>query len=145
MMTTEMAWTAEAVDETIRPDDAAAIHACLLDYFEGWFDGDVERMDRALHPALAKMSIGQGADRSQVPDVDTKETMVEATRGGQGRLRDRPDRAIRIDVTAVSGNIASAVVHSAVFIDFVLLYRTRDGWKITQALWQWAPGNGPRA
>ncbi len=36
-MTIEMAWTAETVDETIRPDDAAAIRSCILDYFEGWF------------------------------------------------------------------------------------------------------------
>lgn len=144
-MTIDMVWRAETADENIRPDDDAAIRACLLDYFDGWFDGDAERMDRALHPALAKMAIGQGPDRSEDPDIDTKETMVEATRRGQGRSRDLPDRRIRTDVTAVSGNIASAVVHSAVYIDFVLLYRTRDGWKITQALWQWAAGNGPRA
>ena len=55
-MTIEMAWTAEAVDETIRPSDATAIRRCILDYFEGWFDGDATRMDRALHPGLAKRS-----------------------------------------------------------------------------------------
>jgi hypothetical protein len=140
-----LAWTAEDVDETITPEVEAAIRATCLDYFEGWFDGDVERMDRALHPALAKMAIGQGPDRSDAPNLDTKDTMVEATRAGIGRRRDRPNRGIRIDVTAVSGDIASAVIHSAVYVDFVLLYRTRDGWKITNALWQWAPGNGPRA
>lgn len=147
-MTTALkfAWTASEVDETPGAEDAAAIGACLLDYFDGWFDGDPVRMDRALHPALVKMSIGNGPDRSEVPDVDTKETMVEATKQGYGRLRDLPDRGIRIEITAFSGNIASAVVRSAVYVDFVLLYRTRDeGWKITQALWHWAPGNGPRA
>jgi hypothetical protein len=141
----EMAWRAEAVDETITPEVEAAIRATCLDYFDGWFDGDAERMDRALHPALAKMSIGQDKNHSDAADVDTKETMVEATRKQQGRARDLPDRGIRVDVTAVSGDIASAVIHSAVYVDFVLLYRTRDGWKITQALWRWATGNGPRA
>ena len=141
----EMAWTAEAVDETITPEVEAAIRATCLDYFDGWFDGDAERMDRALHPALAKMAIGQHKERGEDVDRDTKETMVEATRQHLGAARDLPDRKIRVDVTAVSGRLASAVIHSAVYIDFVLLYRTTDGWKITNALWQWAPGNGPRA
>ena len=143
--TFEMAWTAEEVDETITAEVEAAIRATCLDYFDGWFDGDAERMDRALHPALAKIAIGQDKNRSGEPMLDTKETMVEATRKHLGAARDLPDRKIRVDVTARSGDIASAVIHSAVYIDFVQLYRTPDGWKITQALWHWAPGNGPRA
>jgi hypothetical protein len=144
-MTIELAWTAEAVDETIRPEDAAAIRVCLLDYFEGWFDGDAERMDRALHPGLAKHAIGQDAGRSETLDVTTKPEMVEATRQGRGRQRDVPDRAIRIDIAAVSGDIAAAIVHSAVYVEFVLLARTSEGWRITGTLWRWADGHGPRA
>lgn len=144
-MTIEMAWRAEAVDETIRAEDAAAIRSCLLDYFEGWFEGDAARMDRALHPGLAKHSLRQGPDRSDTLDVTTKAEMVEATALGMGRLRDLPDRAIRIDIASVSGDIASAIVHSAVYVEYALLARTRDGWRITGTLWQWAEGHGPRA
>jgi hypothetical protein len=64
-MTIETAWRAETTDEAIRPEDAAAIRACLLDYFDGWFDGDVSRMQRALHPGLAKHSLGQDRARSE--------------------------------------------------------------------------------
>jgi hypothetical protein len=144
-MTIEMAWTAKEVDETVRPDDAAAIRSCLLDYFDGWFDGDAVRMDRALHPGLAKHALGQDRARSEVLDVDTKDTMVKATREGQGRRQDVPDRAIRIDVLGVSGDIASAVVHSAIYVEYSLLARTSDGWRITGTLWRWATGHGPRA
>jgi hypothetical protein len=144
-MAKTMSWTAEAVDETIRPEDAATIRRCLLDYFEGWFDGDAQRMDRALHPALAKHALAHGPDRAEVMDVTTKDEMVEATRLGRGRFRDTPDRAIRIDVTGVSGDIASATVHSAVYVEYALLARTSDGWRITGTLWRWATGHGPRA
>lgn len=143
-MTIEQAWTADAVDETIRPEDAAPIRACLLDYFEGYFDGDATRMDRALHPRLAKHSLAQDGARSQILDVATKDEMVEATRQGRGRARDLPDRAIRIEIASVSGDIASAVVHSAVYIEYALLARTADGWQITGTLWHWAAGHGPR-
>ena len=141
----EMAWRAEAVDETIRPEDAEGIRACLLDYFEGWFDGDAGRMDRALHPVLAKHAFHVDKTRSEVPDVTTKDEMVELTRQGAGRQRDLPDRAIRIDVLAVSGDIASATVHSAIYVEFALLARTSEGWRITGTLWRWATGHGPRA
>lgn len=144
-MTVETAWTAAAIDEAIREEDAAAIRRCIRDYFEGWFDGDADRMDRALHAGLAKHAIGQGPTRSDDLDVTTKSEMVEATRRGVGRGRDVPDRAIRIDIAAVSGNIASAIVHSAVYVEFVLLARTKDGWRITGASWRWATGHGPRA
>jgi hypothetical protein len=144
-MTIEPAWRADVVDETIRPDDAAAIRACILDYFEGWFDGDSQRMDRALHPGLAKHAIGQDRDRTDRLDVTTRDEMVDLTARGIGRQRDVPDRAIQIDIAAVSGNIASVVVHSAVYVEFVLLARLADGWRITGALWRWADGHGPRA
>ena len=144
-MTIEMPGRSGATDETIRPDDAEAIRRCVLDYFEGWFDGDADRMDRALHPGLAKHSLGQDRERSGRLDVTTKDEMVEATRRGVGRTRDVPNRAIRIDIAGVSGDIASAIVHSAVYIEYLLLARTTDGWRITDALWRWADGNGPRA
>ena len=144
-MTIEPASRADAVDETIRPDDEAAIRACILDYFEGWFDGDVGRMDLALHPGLAKHSIGQDRDRTDLLDVTTRDEMVELTARGIGRQRDLPEREIRIDIAAVSGDIASVVVHSAVYVEFVLLARLADRWRITGTLWRWADGHGPRA
>jgi hypothetical protein len=44
-------------------DDRAAVVRTALDYFEGWFDGDAARIERALHPELAKRSLGQGVLR----------------------------------------------------------------------------------
>jgi len=138
------AWIAPPVPKAT-VDDLAAIRATVLDYFEGWFDGDVDRMDRALHPGLAKHSLAQDSARSDVLIVTTKAEMVEATPLGAGRLRDSPDRAIEIDIASVSGDIASVIVRSAVYIEYALLARTGDGWRITGTLWHWSPGHGPRA
>ena len=143
-MTMELAWRAKAVDETVSRDDAVAIERCLRDYFEGWFDGDAARIDRALHAGLAKHAYGQDASRSDRLDVTTKDEMVEGTRQGLGRRRDLPDRAIRIEIASVSGDIASVIVHSAVYVEYALLARTGDGWRITSTLWRWAEGHGPR-
>ena len=112
-------------------DDHAAIEAAVLDYFEGWFDGDVERMRRALHPGLAKRTL-----RPTGLDKFTAEQMIAWTGEGRGRELDVPDRAIEIEIADVDDGIASVVVHSAVYVEYVHLVRVDDGWKIVNALWR---------
>jgi hypothetical protein len=114
----------------------AAIVATVLDYFEGWFDGDAARMDRALHPALAKRSLVQVATAGANLRSVTKEQMVAWTAEGEGKEVDPgPDRRIDVTVVDVSGNIASVVVHSDVYREYLHLVETDDGWKIVNALW----------
>ncbi len=106
----------------------AAIVATALDYFEGWFDGDAARMERALHSELAK--------RGPALRTTTKGQMVEWTAEGKGKAEDPgPGRRIDVTVVDVHGNIASAVVDSDVYREYLHLLETDDGWKIVNALW----------
>jgi hypothetical protein len=111
-----------------------AIVATALDYYEGWFDGEPERMERALHPALAKRSV---ADDGVSVETITAREMVAATAEGVGRTRDpgRDARAIHVRVDHVHGDIATATVTSAVYVDYLQLARTPDGWRIVNVLW----------
>ena len=116
--------------------ERSAIVATVLDYFEGWFDGDAGRMERALHPALAKRSLGQVASAGAELRGVTKEQMVTWTAGGEGKEVDPgPGRRIDVSVVDVHGNIASAVVESDVYREYLHLVRTSEGWKIVNALW----------
>jgi hypothetical protein len=125
--------------------DLAAIRAAILDYFEGWFDGDAARMGRALHPALAKRSYGQDADRAPALSSITADEMVGWTEKGSGRARAGDDRMIDIRIDDVSGGIASAQVRSEHYIEYIHLVATVDGWKILNTIWRWNDGHGPRA
>ena len=115
--------------------DENAIERTVLDYFEGWFDGDEERMRRALHPDLAKRSL---ADDSDSVDHLSAPEMIEATAAGRGKRRDPGERVIDARVVDVHGGIAAAVVHSNVYREYLHLARTGDGWRIVNALWDWA-------
>ena len=118
---------------TQRSSDEAAVVAAALDYFEGWFEGDAARMDRALHPGLAKRSLGQAEpDSTELRDL-TKERMVELTAAGGGK--DEDPRRINVEVVDLYGNIATVVVRSAVYREYLHLVRTDEGWKIVNALW----------
>jgi Putative lumazine-binding len=114
--------------------DETAIVDTVLDYFEGWFDGDTARMERALHPRLAKRSL---EDEGSSLDETTAEWMIDATRRGVGKSHDPGDRRIEVDVEDVYGAIANVTVRSAVYREYVQLARTKDGWRIVNTLWQW--------
>ena len=114
--------------------DEIAIVDTVLDYFEGWFDADAARMERALHPELAKRSL---LDDEKSLDETTAPWMIDATTRGVGKSRDPGDRRIQVEVEDVYGSIANATVRSAVYHEYVQLARTADGWKIVNTLWQW--------
>jgi hypothetical protein len=116
--------------------DREAITSTVMDYFEGWFEGDAARMERALHPDLAKR--GARVEASGVLSVVsmTAEEMIGWTRDGEGTA-DRPeDLAIRVDVHDIEGGIATVSVHSTVYVEYLHLVRTADGWKILNALYR---------
>ncbi|MDO8485387.1 MAG: nuclear transport factor 2 family protein [Candidatus Limnocylindrales bacterium] len=136
------AWIAPPTPEATA-DDLAAIRATVLDYFEGWFDADPERMRRALHPALAKRSRGQDVDRTPAVSSLTAEQMVAWTAAGNGRERGRAERAVDIRVADASGSIATVVVRSADYVEYLHLVATPEGWRIVNALWRYADGHGP--
>jgi ketosteroid isomerase-like protein len=119
----------EAVQSSRTRSDEDAVVATVRDYFEGWFDGDPVRMERALHKDLVKRRAGDELA------VTTKERMLELTRRGEGK-EDAAGRTLDIEVEDVYGDIASVTVCSAVYHEYVQLVRTRDGWKIANALWQ---------
>ena len=117
-----------------RSEQETAIVQTALDYFEGWFEGDAARMEHALHPDLAKRSLSD--DAKHVKHL-TAAVMIDATAQGRGKTRDVPERRIEVDVHDVYGAIANVTVRSAVYREYLQLARTRDGWKIVNALWQW--------
>jgi hypothetical protein len=116
-------------------DDRAAVVRTALDYFEGWFDGDAARIERALHPELAKRSLGQASSGTERLATLTARQMVEATARGEGKREDPGDRHIEVEVEHLHGTIANATVRSAVYVEYLQLVHTRDGWKIVNALW----------
>jgi hypothetical protein len=110
-------------------DETDAIRQTVLDYFQGWFDANPERMDRALHPDLVKRRAGDELG------ITTKPRMVELTEAGEGRA-DAADGRIDITIDDVYGDMASATVDTATYHEYLHLARTSDGWRIANALWR---------
>ena len=109
-------------------DDYDQIKAAAADYVEGWYAGDVARMDRCLHEDLVKRT-----PTSKEGDLRTvaKARMLELTAGGGGDMADPDYETV---VFELSDDIATARVTSPEYVDFLQLVRTTGGWKIAHVL-----------
>ncbi|HEY5885229.1 MAG TPA: nuclear transport factor 2 family protein, partial [Pyrinomonadaceae bacterium] len=62
--------------------DAELIKQTALDYIEGWYEANAERMERALHPELAKRIVRTDPKgRSGLGQMGAM-TLVQSTRAG---------------------------------------------------------------
>jgi Putative lumazine-binding len=117
-------------------NDEDAIRAAALDYIEGWFDGDAGRMDRALHPDLVKRCRGIEGDDPEALETLSAREMVDATAEGVGRGEDAEDRQISVEISYLSGDIASVTCLCHRYVDLLQLVRMPEGWRIVNAVWR---------
>lgn len=108
--------------------DLHEVEARARDYIEGWYTGNAQRMDRALHEDLVKRVPGD--DGLSLREV-TKARMVEMTAGGGGR---GSDPHFEVFVDDISTDIAAARVLSSGYLDYLHLVQTSEGWKIANVL-----------
>ena len=121
-------------------EDLAAIEQASLDYIQGFYSGSPERMERALHPELAKRIVRYGEGGEDVLEKMTAQALVDLAR--QMSQRPVPEEAWIDDVKIldVYENMASVRVDAAQWIDYLHLARWNGEWKIVNVLWEMHPG-----
>jgi Putative lumazine-binding len=144
---TAVAWLATAVLLAATPAtpaapseaDRAAITQTALDYIEGWYEGNAERMERALHPDLAKRIVRTTPDGRARVDHMGALSLVQGTRSGWGK-KTPPDKQQK-DVTLldVYGNAASVKVVASEWIDYLHMGKVNGRWVIVNVLWELKP------
>ena len=105
-------------------DATDQVRRAVLDYAEGWFLGDGERMARALHPAFIKRRAVDEGDGFETFDRDD---LLEFIENGIGVDR---DCTYDIVVDHVSESIASARCVSCDYVDLLHLGRFDEGWML---------------
>ena len=120
-------------------DDKKAIEETALNYIEGWYSGDAERMDKALHPQLAKRGIVANRSTGKIGIMPaTKEQMVQWTKGGAGK-KPKDQRGVKVTILDKLENTASVKIVSADFIDYAHLAKIDGEWKILNVIWEFPP------
>jgi hypothetical protein len=131
---------ATAVSHAQTAADSAAIRATALDYVEGWYEGNPQRMSRALHPELVKrIVVSDTATKQSVLQNMGATALVNGTRHGYGKSTPKDSQQKDVAILDIFGNAASAKAVMADWIDYMQLARVNGRWVIVNVLWEKKP------
>jgi len=120
--------------------DREAIAATALDYAEGCYEGNAARMERALHPELAKRIVRNDAQTSRSV-LDQMGASVLVNIIARGGCKNTPKEQQLKDVTIfdVYGNAATVKVVMAGWTDYLHIAKFNGRWVIVNVLWETKP------
>lgn len=117
--------------------DREAIVATALDYIEGWYEANPDRMARAVHDDLAKRIAMPGPDGVRRLRHMGKWRLVDNTRRNRGQgdvdLRDQ------VKILDTYGGTAMVRVDADSWVDFLQIAKVADRWVIVNVLWELRP------
>lgn len=120
--------------------DSSAIRSTALDYVEGWYQGNPERMGRALHPELVKrIVVSDTATKRSVLENMGATALVNGTRHGWGKETPRDRQQKDVTILDIFGNAASVKAVMADWIDYMQMARVDGRWVIVNVLWERKP------
>lgn len=119
--------------------DSLKIRETVSNYIEGWYSADTARMNKGIHPELAK--------RGVVPSRDGKQTvmlkasfneMMGWTSKKPNQIKDKSIKTsdIKISIVEIGVNVAVVKCVSPEYVDYLHLARLKNEWIILNAIWE---------
>ncbi len=132
---TMLSAVAVGYSQTNNNDELSAIQSASMDYVEGWYQGDAERMAKSLHPDLVKRTVRELSKTGQPLLIHiSKTTLVEYTRAGGGKDTPKEKLFYEVDVLDVYKDIATVKGVSANYVDYLHLVKWNGQWMIVNIL-----------
>ena len=119
--------------------DKEAIKAAALDYMEGWYEGNAERMERSLHPELSKRMFSKDSKGRSVFNHMGAMRLVQATRSGFGKETPKDKQRKDVAILDVFENVASVRADMSDWIDYMQMAKVDGKWVIVNVLWELRP------
>lgn len=118
--------------------DSAAIRATALNYVEGWYESNPDRMAKALHPELAKRIVNRDDKGNEWLGNQGATNLIQNTRRGG---KDTPKELQQKDVYILDiyENTASVKAIMSGWIDYMHMAKWNGEWRIVNVLWELKP------
>jgi hypothetical protein len=123
----------------VSDEDKAAITATALDYIEGWYEGNAERMERALHPDLAKRIVRTNDKGQSMLGQMSAMGLVQGVKRGGGKETPKERQQKDVTILDVFENAASVKVVASDWVDYLHVARFNGRWVIVNVLWELKP------
>jgi hypothetical protein len=128
---------ADAQPKTADPE-AAAIRATALDYIEGWYEGNVDRMTRAVHPELVKRIVVNEAGVSRIEGMGATK-LIAGVRAGYGKKTAKDKQQKDVTILDRYENAATVKIVASDWIDYLQVAKLDGRWQIVNVLWENKP------
>jgi hypothetical protein len=115
--------------------DDTAITATVLNYAEGWYTGDTTRLEKALHPDLAKRGLQFSEAGEPGLRMMTTEKLVASARDRKGQTIPE-GREIQVIILDIYEDIATVRLNTPWFVDYIHLTKWNGAWLILNVLWE---------
>lgn len=120
--------------------DRDAITRTALDYAQSWYEGNPARMERALHPDLAKRVLKPNPPSAKGKiDHMSALTLIQGVRRGHGTKVPTDRRRTDVTILDVYGNAASVKLEMHDWIDYMHMSKMDGRWVIVNVLWELTP------
>ena len=119
--------------------DREAVHAAVLDYVEGIYEVTPERIERSVHPQLAKVgwSFRKGAWTDPIPMSFERLVKLAGNYNKDGRVG--ADAPKEVEILDILDKTASVKLTAQWGIDYMHLVKLDGKWWIRNVLWQSHP------
>lgn len=115
--------------------DSAAIRATAMDYLMGYYEGDADRMERAIHPDMVKRIVRRSPEGRTRIDPMSSLTLVNLAGSGSGTQVAEDERIAEVIILDMEADTATIKTRARGFFDYMHLARFEGGWKILNVLW----------
>jgi hypothetical protein len=124
-------------------NDTLKIKETVLNYLEGMETNNPQRIEKAMHPDLAKRTIEKNKEGVEYPENMTAASLIGYSKGFDFALfykadvdTDEPLKS-EVNIYDISNGIASvkAVTNKFEFVDYIHLGKLNGEWKIINILW----------
>jgi hypothetical protein len=116
-----------------------AIKRTALNYAEGWYEGDADKMESALSTDLAKRIVRTNPQGQSMVSQMTALALVQGTRGGFGKQTAKAEQQKDVTILDVMGNAATVKLEMHDWVDYMHIGKVNGKWVIINVLWEMKP------
>ena len=119
--------------------DREAIKRTALNYAEGWYETNAEKMESSLHPHLAKRIVRTNDKTQSMLGQMTGLELVQGTRGGFGKQTPAAEQQKDVTILDVLGGAATVKLEMRDWVDYMHIGKFNGKWVIINVLWEMKP------
>jgi hypothetical protein len=115
------------------------IKRAALNYAEGWYEGNADKMESSLHPDLAKRIVRTNDKGQSGLGQMSALSLIQGTRTGSGKQTPAAEQQKDVTILDMIGGAATVKLEMRDWVDYLHIGKFNGKWVIINVLWELKP------